>query len=79
MRTITIKQRTIRLAVVTGLTVGMALSTGVAAASEVGYTECDQAGCAIASAAALPTRSLADVDPTQASLNGDLFRPHLTR
>ncbi|HUG17257.1 MAG TPA: hypothetical protein VMM78_19785 [Thermomicrobiales bacterium] len=81
MKAITIKQRTIRLAGIAGLAIGLALSTGVAAAApaQVGYTECDYTGCAVAGAAAMTKRVLTDFYPIEASLNGDPYRPHLTR
>ena len=79
MKAITIKQRTIRLAGIAGLTIGLALSTGVAAAqSPAGLTECDYAGCAIVTEQAAASRSLADVSVAQA-VSDDPFRPHFTR
>jgi hypothetical protein len=75
----TIKQRTIRLAAVTALTIGMALSTGVAAAmpAPAGLTECEHAGCAIVTAKAEAKRFPADM-PTQDNANNAPLRPHLT-
>lgn len=80
MKAITIKQRTIRLAGIAGLTIGLALSSGVAAAhSPVGLTECDYAGCAIVTKSDISLRRLADVTASQDNFVSGPLRPHFTR
>jgi hypothetical protein len=79
MQTFTIRQRAIRLAGMTALAMGLALSTGVAAAmpSPAGLTECEHAGCAIVTSKAAAKRFLADYDPPQSGGAGGPLRPHL--